>query len=203
MNQIPLVAGRDPIIALIVVTDADGAAVNADATPIAYIMDEEGGPVTNSDWGVTVASVDPGSWSGGVTSGGVYKVTSDVTTLISTGAHAGTFWGFVTAIVSGVTKTVPITPFRFVPGTDGGKVAADGSNSATSFKVSIASYGAGNLLTTQTDDAAKALIRFISGDLAGQIRKVTAWNSSTGFLTVDAAFTGAPSAGDGFLLVNY
>jgi len=193
MNQIPLVAGRNPVIAIIVVTDADGAAVAADATPLAYLMEEEGGALTGSEFGLAVTSIDTG----------VYKVTVTINTLIPYGAHAGTFWGYVTAIVSGITKTVPITPFVFVPGRDGGKVAADGSNSATSFKVSIASYGAGDLLTTQTDDAAKALIRFISGSLAGQIRKVTAWNGSTGFLTVDTAFTGTPSAGDGFLLVNY
>ena len=47
-----------------------------------------------------------------------------------------------------------------------------------------------------------ALIKVYDNALAGQVQKVTGYNASTDFITVGAAFTGTPAAGDAFELIN-
>jgi hypothetical protein len=75
-----------------------------------------------------------------------------------------------------------------------GAVVSDAGNSATSFKTN---------LTETTDDYWKdTLLLFTSGNLAGQIKKVSAYNGTTKVITVSSAFTGTPTAGDTFLLIN-
>lgn len=57
-------------------------------------------------------------------------------------------------------------------------------------------------LTEATNDHWKGTYcLFTSGSLAGQVRKVTAYNGTTKALTVEA-FTAAPGVGDDFMLVN-
>ena len=75
-----------------------------------------------------------------------------------------------------------------------GSVVTDGSNSASSFKTDL----------TETTDSywVDALILFTSGNLAGQVKKVTAYDGTTKFISVGSSFTGTPSSGDRFLLVN-
>lgn len=73
-------------------------------------------------------------------------------------------------------------------------VVADGSNTATTFKTDRAE--------TATDYWKDALVRFTSGNLKGQVRKVTAYDGSTKFVTLSSAFSSAPSAADRFLLVS-
>lgn len=75
-----------------------------------------------------------------------------------------------------------------------GAVVADGSNTASTFKTNR---------TEATDDHWKdALLLFTSGSLAGQVKKISGYNGTTKFVTMIAAFTGAPSGADTFLLVN-
>lgn len=79
-------------------------------------------------------------------------------------------------------------------GQPSGTVAADGSNSATSFKTN---------LSEATDDYWKdALFLFTSGNLIGQLKKISAYNGTTKFITLSTAFTAAPSASDCFVLIN-
>lgn len=72
-------------------------------------------------------------------------------------------------------------------------VVADGSNSATTFKT--------DLTDSVNETWTYCFLVFITGTLAGQVRKVTAYNGTTKFVTVDA-FTATPTDGDKFALVN-
>jgi hypothetical protein len=79
-------------------------------------------------------------------------------------------------------------------GYPGTSVGTSGSNTATSFLSNF---------TEATDDYWKdSLLLFTSGTLAGQLKKVSAYNGTTKFITVSSAFTGIPSSGDRFILVN-
>jgi len=77
---------------------------------------------------------------------------------------------------------------------ESGAVVADGSNAAGTFKTDLSSATA--------DFWKDALLRFTSGSLAGQVKKITAYNGTTKFVTLNSAFTAAPSTGDRFVLVN-
>jgi phosphoglucomutase len=46
-----------------------------------------------------------------------------------------------------------------------------------------------------------ALLLFVAGNLAGQVKKITAYNGTTKVVTVSGGFTGTPAAGDAFVLV--
>jgi hypothetical protein len=73
-------------------------------------------------------------------------------------------------------------------------VATDGSNSATSFKTTLTQTG---------DDHWKdAFLRVTSGDLLGQVKKVSAYNGTTKFITVIGGFTATPADAVTFDLVN-
>lgn len=72
-------------------------------------------------------------------------------------------------------------------------VVADGANSATAFEID----------STAGDDVHNfRLIKFNTGALAGQVRKVTDFDDASNFVTVNDAFTAAPSAGDKGVLIN-
>jgi hypothetical protein len=74
-------------------------------------------------------------------------------------------------------------------------VVADGANTATTFKTDA---------TESTADFWKdALCLFLSGTLINQVKKVTAYDGGTKFLTFTSGFTGAPSAADKFVLINF
>jgi hypothetical protein len=73
-----------------------------------------------------------------------------------------------------------------------GSVAADGNNSTTSFKTDL----------TGTDDYWKDIyLKFTSGALINQVKKITAYNGTTHFVTT-GAFTGIPATGVTFELIN-
>ena len=73
-------------------------------------------------------------------------------------------------------------------------VVSDGSNTATTFKV--------NSTVAATNYWADAWLSFETGTLAGQVKKVTAFNFTTDFITVHAAYTATPTAGDTARLVT-
>lgn len=75
-----------------------------------------------------------------------------------------------------------------------GTVVTDGSNSASTFKT--------DRTESTTDYWKDSLILFTTGTLAGQVKKVSAYNGTTKFITIVGSFTGAPSNGDRFILVN-
>lgn len=74
-------------------------------------------------------------------------------------------------------------------------VASDAGNTASTFKST-------DLTESGTDHWKDAYLMFLTGALKDQVKKVSAFNPSTDFLTVGSAFTAAPSAGDVFVLVN-
>jgi hypothetical protein len=73
------------------------------------------------------------------------------------------------------------------------QVVADGGNSATTFKT--------DRTETTTDFWKDALVNFLTGNLAGQVKKVTAYDGTNKILTFTNGFTGTPAASDYFLLV--
>lgn len=76
-----------------------------------------------------------------------------------------------------------------------GAIVADGGNTSSTFKT--------DLSESTTDYHKDALILFTSGNLINQVKKVSAFNGSTKFITVSAAFTGAPATSDTFILLVY
>ncbi|APU88905.1 hypothetical protein Rctr197k_089 [Virus Rctr197k] len=73
-------------------------------------------------------------------------------------------------------------------------VVANGGNTASTFETS---------LTEATNDYWKdALILFTTGGLSGQVKKISAYDGTTKFVTTTAAFTAAPAGGDRFVLIN-
>ena len=75
-----------------------------------------------------------------------------------------------------------------------GQVVTNGSNTATTFQT--------NRAETATNYWQDSLLLFTSGSLVGQQSKITGYNGGTFFITVGTAFTGTPSAGDEFIIVN-
>jgi len=78
-------------------------------------------------------------------------------------------------------------------------VIADGSNTATTFKT--------NLSETQTDYYGDSnggnVLAFIEGaNNVGQTRRITAYNGTTKFVTVESAFDATPTASDEFILLG-
>ena len=101
----------------------------------------------------------------------------------------------ITAVVGGVTQKAPLESFRAGAMALWGAVVADGSNTATTFKVS------GNFDDT-TDSLKEALLVFITGDHKSQMRPASAYDATTDFVTVgQGGFPSAPTAGDRFLVV--
>jgi len=87
-------------------------------------------------------------------------------------------------------------PMEVVISTEGivsGAVVANGSNTSSTFATS----GLGSTSSVWTD----GYVRFTTGALAGQVKKITGYNGGTSFITTNA-FTTAPSAGDLFVIVN-
>lgn len=75
-----------------------------------------------------------------------------------------------------------------------GLVVADGGNTASTFKT--------DRTETATDHWLAAFLKFTSGSLIGQVRRVTAYNGTTKFVTFADAFSAAPTASDAFELIN-
>ncbi|MEO2054745.1 MAG: hypothetical protein ABGX83_05540 [Nitrospira sp.] len=73
-------------------------------------------------------------------------------------------------------------------------VAIDGGNTASTFKT--------DLTETATDYWKDVLIKFTSGALKDQVKKISLYNGTTKFITVSEPFTAAPLSGSEFKLVN-
>lgn len=122
---------------------------------------------------------------------GNYRVQVDCTT--ANGFEVGKSYNVVASVtVSGVSAKAVLATFVLGPPIYYATVATDGGNSATTFKTTLAE--------AVSDYWKDALLVFLTGSLAGQVKKVTAFNPTTDFVTT-AAFTGTPSSGDQFMLV--
>ncbi len=115
---------------------------------------------------------------------GVYTVTL-------TAAETDAIWLHFLVRKTGVR---PIDVPGATSGHPSGAVVADAANTATTFKTALAS--------AVTDFYKGLLVRFTTGALAGQVRKITAYNGATKFVTVDSALTSVPADTDKFLLVE-
>lgn len=126
---------------------------------------------------------------------GNYRVSIAVTA--ANGFEIGKSYNAIaSATVGGVASKAVIASFiveNIISKT--GVIVADGSNTATTFKT--------DLSESTTDYHKDALILFTSGDLINQVKKVSAYNGSTKFITVASDFTGTPAASDAFILVVY
>lgn len=96
-----------------------------------------------------------------------------------------------------VSKTGYVDDWDQLIGTSGnpsGTVQTSGSNTSSTFLTDLAS---------STNDFWKdCLLLFTTGTLTGQVKKITAYNGTTKFVTISGAYTGAPSNTDRFILVN-
>lgn len=122
---------------------------------------------------------------------GNYRVSVACTT--ANGFEVGKSYNVVVeATVGGVVARGVVGSFVLAPPVFPGTVQADGGNTASTFKTDRAE---------STDHWKDALLCFLTGTLAGQVKKVSAFNAGTDFVTLSTAFTAAPTAGDAFLLV--
>lgn len=125
---------------------------------------------------------------------GNYRISIDLTT--ANGFEVGKNYSvIVSATCGGISdKTCVRMFYLFDLKRAAAAVVADGGNSATTFKTD---------LTESTNDYWKdCLCRFVTGNLANQVKKVTGYNGSTKFLTFTNGFTGTPSASDIFVLLS-
>ena len=76
-----------------------------------------------------------------------------------------------------------------------GTVQTDAGNSATQFKTDRSE--------STTDFLKDALCLFLSGILVGQVKKATAYDGSTKIVSFSSGFTGTPSNGDTYTLINF
>lgn len=123
---------------------------------------------------------------------GNYRVPVACTT--ANGFEVGKSYNVVAeATIGGVVARGVVGSFVLAPPVFTGAVQADGGNTASTFKTDRAE--------SNTDHWKDALLCFLTGTLAGQVKKVSAFNATTDFVTLSTAFTAAPTAGDVFLLV--
>jgi len=90
-----------------------------------------------------------------------------------------------------------IQPIDITGGTTGGKtgvVVSDAGNSSAEFRTDLTESAANHWAT--------AFLTFTTGALAGQTKRITGFNPTTDFVTVDGGFSSAPTAGDRFVIVN-
>lgn len=88
----------------------------------------------------------------------------------------------------------PIDRSGATSGHPSGQVLTDAGNTASTFRTDLAS--------STTDFWKDTFLTFTSGALLGQTKKVTGYNGSTKFVTFLSGFTGIPSNGDRFILIN-
>ncbi len=96
-----------------------------------------------------------------------------------------------------VSKAGTIYDWDQMIGTSGnpsGTVVTNGGNTTLTFLT--------DLTSATTDFWKDCLLLFTAGTLAGQVKKITAYNGSTKFVTVSGGYTSTPSNGDRFILVN-
>jgi hypothetical protein len=75
-----------------------------------------------------------------------------------------------------------------------GTVTTDAGNSATSFETSLSE--------TTNDYWKDSYLLLTSGVLAGQQKRITAYNGTTKIITVSGGFTGTPADGVSFAIIN-
>lgn len=110
-----------------------------------------------------------------------YATASALTTVDT---EIGVIDGIVDSLLA---RSVPLTVTTCV-------VVDDAANTASTFET--------NLAETDDDHWNGAFLLAASGDLAGQVRRVTDYDGTTKFITVDGGFTAEPAAAVSMVLVN-
>lgn len=160
-----------------------GVKVDADSTPYVQIYEN----LTSA----LILSVDGSKLKSGVS--GLYVV--EISCTNSNGFEARrSYNALVFATVDSVDQGWAIAAFEIdYLMIKKGSVQADVGNTAATFKTDLAEG---------TDDYWKdGFLLFITGTMQGQVKKISAFDEGTDFITTDA-FTGAPTAGDIFVVVN-
>lgn len=159
---------------------ATGAAASASATAVRVFEDASDTAI------VTPTATERSGHTGN------YRCQVACTT--ANGFEAGKSYNVVAeATVGGVTARGVIASFVLGPPVYYGSVVTDGGNTAGTFKT--------DLTESASDHWKDALLTFVTGALAGQVKKVSAFNPTTDFITLSSSFTGTPSNGDRFFVV--
>ena len=125
----------------------------------------------------------------GIVTAAVSSIANDAITAASVKADA------VTKIQSGLATPTNITAATgVVLARPTGAVVADAGNSAMSFKT--------NLASAEDDYIKDAYIKFTAGANINQVKRVSAYNGTTKFVTMIAAFTDIPDTADAFIIIN-
>ena len=179
MNSVPL--GRTIILDCVTCNPSTGAAATASSISVNAFED------ANDTAILTPTATERTSQTGD------YRTSIAVTT--ANGFEVGKSYNVVvTATVSGVSSKAVIGTFTVGPPVYLGTVITDAGNTASTFKADR---------TEASNDYWKdCLLVFLTGSLAGQVKKVSAFNATTDFITLSSAFTAAPTAGDIFILVD-
>jgi hypothetical protein len=160
-----------------------GANVDADSTPSCFVYED-----------TTVAAIlTPTVVKRGSLTGQYYI---SMTISAANGFEINRNYNVVIqATVGGVTVRTVVDSFCVdIPQFPSAAVVTDGGNSSTAFKTDR---------SEATNDYWKdALLLFITGNLKGQVKKVTAYNGTTKIVTVGAAYTGTPAVSDVFIFLN-
>lgn len=118
-------------------------------------------------------------------------------------ASNGLYWLTLTAAEMDATSIIVVVSKAGVQrasvtiGTHGmpsASVVASGGNTSSSFDTDRSE--------SATDYWKDAFLTFTTGALAGQTKRVTAYDGTTKVITVANAFTGTPSTGDRFVLID-
>lgn len=160
-----------------------GLLSDADSTPTCNIYEDTS----------TSALLSPTCIKRGSNTGNYYF---QVATTTANGFEIGKSYNIrVVAIVGGVTDAAIIDSFIIdTPARPSGLVVSDAGNSATQFK--------SDRSETTADHWKDVLILFVTGNLAGQVKKCTAYNGGTKIITFTSGYTGIPANGDVFEIIN-
>ena len=145
---------------------------------------------------ITLVTMTVGTWA----SGGFKEVSAaNMPGFYQVGLPDALFAGGysrVSVMLKGAVDMVPVLlTIDILPvGEETATVVADGGNTASTFRTSR---------TSATDDDAKdCLITFVTGALVGQVKKCSAYDGTSKFVTVASVFTITPSDGDRFVVIN-
>lgn len=205
MKQIDLIPGKHLTVASLSTHNAAGDRAAADSTPEIVLFWDDGSAGSANTLATTLTVWDRGALID-ADHAGAYLAQIDVDDFLGAGdgPESYTLWGFWFWTMGGTKQSEPIEPFVLVPPRLSAAVAT-GTNNATTFKIAGLGDGAwgGTAAFAVDDGLVDMLVTITTGTLAGQCRRVTAYNATTGYLTVDTAFTGTPADAVRMMFANY
>jgi hypothetical protein len=160
-----------------------GLLSDADSTPTCAVYEDT----------TTTAILSPTCTKRGTNTGNYYF---QVAVTTANGFEIGKSYNIrILATVGGVQDAAIVDTFVIdTPIRPSGLVVSDAGNSATQFKT--------DLVDTTTDCWKDGLVLFATGALAGQVKKCTAYAGGTKIISFTNGYTGTPSNGDVFEIIN-